>query len=607
MVKKTLKVKRSIRSKIVLMVTLLLVAVSFIIGGTSYFIAKSELEEQGKVTLKNTVNMIMMLIDAKNDEVEKGVITMVQAQEEIKSYILGQAEKTGKTIEVSYNQQGDKKKINEIKRSINKDIDLGENGYPIIYSSKGMEIAHPSLEGANIWNLQEKGKKNGKYLAQEQIKAASKKDGGFVSYYWTYPNSNKIGEKITFQKTDPNWGWIVIAGTYMSDFNKGANQILMYTVIVALLSLVVGIAIALLIVRRIVKPIHRMVEITNELSEGDFREKERRIKNKDEIGLMSAALVNLMVNVREMLQSINTSAGKLHSASEELTASAEQSAQASAQVAGSANEVASASERQLHSAEEADTLVGEISDSMKQVLDETKLVNEAAKKTAETANDGEAAIGKVITQMQVITEKTNETSGVINDLEAKSKQIGEIVDVITGISEQTNLLALNASIEAARAGESGKGFSVVAQEVGKLAEQSNAAAKQIAALINEVQNRTQNAVIFMDDGRKEVEEGTQIVSMAGKSFQEITDMVKSITGKIQKIYHGVEMVTDQTNRVVTAVEDINEETRKTSGETQTISAATQEQSASAQEIAAASENLASMAEELQRTIDKFQI
>lgn len=604
--KKGFGLQKSIKSKIIFMTVLLLIVASSVIGISSYHIAKMELEQQGEVILKNSVNMILMLIDAKNDEVKSGAITLEEAQEQVKTYILGKAEATGNTIEVTVNKEGEKGSIAEIKRAINTDIDLGKNGYPIIYSQDGMEVAHPSLEGTNIWNLKDKSKDE-ILLAQEQIKAANQEGGGFVRYTWKYPNSESFGEKITFQKVDPNWDWIVIAGTYMTDFNSGANEILRYTAVAMLIVVLGGIVITFFLVNRIANPILLMVERANELSQGDFRDKEKRIHTKDEVGKLADALSNLRINVRDMLLSIKESSDKLHSASEELTANAEQSAQTSNQVACSVSNVAVTADTQLDLANKANEVVQDIATSIHEVLINTKIVSESAQKTAVSANEGEDALKKVTTQMDVIAVKTKDTATVIKQLEDKSLQIGKIVDVISDISAQTNLLALNAAIEAARAGESGKGFSVVAEEVRKLAEQSQNAANQITTLIEEVQNQTDQAVIFMNDGEREVEEGAKVVHVAEKSFEEIMLMILDMTQKMEQIYGGIEGITVQANEVVQSVEKISKETKTTSEETQTISAATEEQSASTEEIAASSERLAQMAEELQESIKRFQI
>lgn len=605
--KELTNIRSSIKGKIIVTITLLLFCVSLTIGTVSYYIAQKELDAQGRIILQNTVNMILMLIDAKNNEVKRGTISLAEAQEQVKTYILGKAQETGKNIEVIYTQNGDKKTIKEIKRPINKDIFLGNNGYPIIYSKEGLEIAHPSLEGTNIWDLKEKGKENGIYVVREQIKQASIPGGGFAYYSWTLPNSTATGEKITFQKVDPNWGWIVVAGTYMSDFNAGATAILQVSAMVMVVSIILGIIIASVVIGKIVKPITLMAATANELAQGDFSDKPRRILRKDEVGQLADALANVRSSVRNMVSVITKSANNLSGAAEELTASSEQSAQASNQVAGSVSSVAQGTEKQLHLSHNASTVVLQISDAINQVAATIEAVSSSAKNTALTANSGEQAIKQAVTQMNVIEQKTRDTAAVISELEGKSQQIGQIVDVISSISGQTNLLALNAAIEAARAGEAGRGFAVVAEEVRKLAEQSQEAAKQITDLVSEVQAKTNSAVTFMNDGKKEVDAGANVVATAGASFSEILAMVRDMTNQIHEISAAIEEITRGTQNVVHAVQAIDQESQKTSEQTQTISAATEEQSAAIEEIAAASQHLAKMAEDLQQVIRQFKI
>ncbi len=379
--------------------------------------------------------------------------------------------------------------------------------------------------------------------------------------------------------------------------------------IIVLCVIFLGLILGVVIAKRIAIRLKQAVAFLEEISKGDFSRDvpADSLADKSEFGVLSTAVDHMNKNVRALIRKLAQASEQLAASSEELTANAEQSAQASNQVAGAVTAVAQGAEQQLHLANEANTAVANIAKAINQVSENTLVVSTSSEKTAETANKGGEAIRKAVQQMLIIEEKTKSTSGVIGELEAKSQQIGQIVEVIASIASQTNLLALNAAIEAARAGEAGRGFAVVAEEVRKLAEQSQEAAKQITGLIHEVQEKTDNAVTYMGDSQSEVNRGTEVVKAAGDDFSAILLMVSGMTKEIHEISASLQEVTSGTQHVVTSVDNIDKESQKTSEQTQNISAATEEQSATIEEIASASEHLAQMAEELQQSIRKFKV
>lgn len=387
--------------------------------------------------------------------------------------------------------------------------------------------------------------------------------------------------------------------------NFEQSKLVMVTII--FISICLFIICSWIIVKFITSSLQTLVMTVEELSSGDFREKSQKILSNDEIGHLSDAMFHMRINIHKLLSQINASSEQLAASSEELSASAEQSAQAATQIASTVTTVAFATEKQLKLANDTNNTVSSISTAIEQMAKNAEVVSVSAEKATTAANDGEKAVEKVVGQMNVIDQKTNATAAVIMELEEKSKQIGQIVDVISNVAGQTNLLALNAAIEAARAGEQGRGFSVVAEEVRKLAEQSQDAAKQIADLIHDVQVKTENAVTFMMDGKKEVDIGSRIVMEAGDSFKEVLGMVRSVTDQIYVISASVEKVSSGSQEVVYAMQEIDQESKKTAEGTQTISAATQEQSASMQEIASSSHALSDLAAELQKSVTAFQV
>ena len=207
--------------------------------------------------------------------------------------------------------------------------------------------------------------------------------------------------------------------------------------------------------------------------------------------------------------------------------------------------------------------------------------------------------------MQSVRDSSGQVAGAIRDLAAKSEQIGGIVETITGIAEQTNLLALNAAIEAARAGEQGRGFAVVADEVRKLAEESQAAAASISGLIGQIQSDTLNAVKVVEDGARRTEDGVATVAQTRDAFERIGESVEDMSaphredrGRRQRIAGSAARMHDEIGEVAGVAE-------QSSASAEEVSASTEQTSASTQEIAASAQELASSAQQLERLVAEF--
>lgn len=466
--------------------------------------------------------------------------------------------------------------------------------------------------------LNEKEKENVKVLrenlgqyreARKQVIELASKNQDKEAYEIYVKNAAPPAEKFTKNLIDIGEHAKKAAEEMNAQSKQSVASAIMIFVAIILASIIIGMVLGWVIMKRITSRLTQAVNFLGEIAGGDFSRNvpEDSMSDKSEFGTLSQAVDKMNRNIRALIKQMANTSEQLASSSEQLTASAEQSAQASNQVAGSITEVASGAEKQLYLANSANDIVAQMSKGISQVAENTMVVSNSAEQTAVSANDGEKAVEKAVKQMQVIEQKTNATAGVIGELEEKSKQIGQIVEVIASIAAQTNLLALNAAIEAARAGEAGRGFAVVAEEVRKLAEQSEGAAKQITDLINQVQDKTDSAVSFMQESKKEVDTGAEVVNIAGQSFGEILNMIRQISDQIHEISAASEQITSGTHDVVSAVENINHESKNAAEQTQNISAATEEQSASMEEIAASSQHLAKMAEELQAAIRKFKV
>jgi twitching motility protein PilJ len=194
--------------------------------------------------------------------------------------------------------------------------------------------------------------------------------------------------------------------------------------------------------------------------------------------------------------------------------------------------------------------------------------SQVAMRSLAAADKGRMAVQNSITGMNDIREQIQETSKRIKRLGESSQEIGEIVELISDITEQTNVLALNAAIQAASAGEAGRGFSVVAEEVQRLAERSGEATKQIGAIVKTIQADTQDAVAAMEKSTTGVVEGAKLSDAAGQALSEIDLVTKNLAGLIQRISDDTQTQATSANKVARNMQDILEINRQTSVGTQ---------------------------------------
>lgn len=575
----------SLRNQFITICLLLLAVPSLIIGTMGYYQAKTQLESSGKIRLMNSVRMIIQTIDVLDQEVKKGNLSLGEAQERVKISMLGPKDSEGK-------------------RPINQSINLGANGYPFVMDDKGVLLAHPSKEGTDFWNIEDP---NGTKIGKVIVEAALKGDG--YSYYaWALPsNPDQIAPKVTYSEKDPHWGWVIGAGTYLEDFNQGANHILNILLITLGISLIAGALIIVVFSRKTITPIIRIADEAKRIADGDLTGEEIRIDRKDEVGKLAHDFHIMKGNLRVLITQVQTISEQLTGSSEELAAGAGHTSKATEQITAAIQEVASGAEHQTRGAGECAQSLEEISFGIQRIAENSSVVSSTAIDTRKQAEHGGKTVDKTVQQMHSIHKTVQESDTVIKVLYERSYEIAKILDVITGISSQTNLLALNAAIEAARAGEHGKGFAVVAGEVRKLAEQSAQSAQQIAQLIKEIQVDTQRSVGVMDQVKQEVQSGLTLAGETEQNFRNILYSMKEITDQVQDVSATAQQMSAGAEQVSAATSIIVQVAKETALGTQHVASASEEQLASMEEITSAASSLAHMAEELEGMIRKFRL
>jgi methyl-accepting chemotaxis protein len=258
-------------------------------------------------------------------------------------------------------------------------------------------------------------------------------------------------------------------------------------------------------------------------------------------------------------------------------ASAVQHVQSSAsELQASANEQAAGSKEQASAVNEIATTIKELLSTSRQIAESSQRVSVIADETVKSAQEGDHTVQQGQEAISMIKRQTDHVVTQVLELGKRSQQIGGVVDIITELAEQTNILAINATIEAAGAGEAGKRFSVVADEIRKLADRVGSSAKDIQGIIEEIRGSVNTTVMATESGSKAVEAGTQQFGEVTRAFQEIVDSVTIATQAAREIELSTKQQSTAVEQVNTAISDVAQAVQEMeSNSTQTLQTSSQ--------------------------------
>jgi methyl-accepting chemotaxis protein len=361
-------------------------------------------------------------------------------------------------------------------------------------------------------------------------------------------------------------------------------------------------------VTHILKPIQLVESNLKELSssKGDLTI-QLPVRSKDEIGSLSKSFNLMILNLHQMVQKIATKSYTIQNATHQLSTS-------SSEMTASSRYISDATLIASKGAEEQVTKLGDVSSDVKATVDfvdeisiSVKNVEQSAINSVNLAHQGNDTMTKMMNQMTFIYENTQNHTHQIERLHEFSETMERMLDYITSIAKKTRLLALNARIEAIHAGEYGKGFSVVADEVGKLSDESASAISNISTLVNSIKESVSDVISAMVDDAIEISNGVSLAKTSEEAFLKLKDASLEVTSQITSISESADHITSFMDAIKQDVSEVNDVSISTAENSLAVSSATEEQFAAIVSIEQSTKQLSDLTQELDLLISKFKI
>ncbi|WP_252234124.1 methyl-accepting chemotaxis protein [Clostridium sp. ZS1] len=493
---------------------------------------------------------------------------------------------------------------NELSKYTN-NIKVGETGQSFIINNEGTAIAHRDKnlvlkKDNNFENIKKDPEL--KSLAEIEKKMVAGENG--IGEY-NYGNKKKY---IAYAPIKPvNWsiGVVIESGEIL-------NHLMILIISVGITSLI-GILIAVIFARRIVKsinkPIIASVENLKVIASGDLQtETTNGFSNRrDELGIMAKSIEYMKQSIISMLNSIKTSSSDIKLQTNNVEEISNELKSSSKNIYYATNDVAKGTVNQSEDLIYITNILKGFSLKLDDIVDIIKNVDFSISNIKNMSYNSNKDMENVIESVKNVNNTFNELITKIKDVENNVNKINEITNLIDDISDQTNLLALNAAIEAARAGDSGKGFKIVASEIRKLAEQSKVSAVDISSLISKISKDTDLMVNKTKTMKKELDNQEKDIDTAKKSFETITVSVNDIVPKMVVTNNSVQDLNASKDDIMNKIESASSVAQEVSAAAEEIAASTEEMNKYAESLAKLVNALNDMSQDMMKKVNKFKI
>ncbi len=481
----------------------------------------------------------------------------------------------GKGIIIGMLHVGISQRDLESVRSAILNIKVGKTGYVYVLKGTGSDRGTYIIskdgkrDEENIWNATDS---DNNYFIRNIIEKALKQgENATEEYFWKNPGDKTPRKKIAAIKYFEPWDWVIGAGMYLDDYHtvrkntiSALNKLFFGSVAAGLVLLLVVVLVAVFFGNKIVRPIQNIITIARQIAAGDLSQARRSVERLGAGGdtasgdMKTAAdeTGQLLGAVQAMTKSLFSLVGQVQRSGIQVTTSSTQIAASARQLEATVTEQAAATKQVVATSKEISTVSQDLAGTMNEV-------SGVALETSTRVESGRSELVDMEAAIRQLLGASGSISSKLSIIREKTDNIDTVITTINKIAEQTNLLSLNAAIEAEKAGEYGIGFSVVAREIRRLADQTAVATLDIEQLVKEMQSAVSAGVMEMDKFSDEVNQGVENITRLSSQLETIIEQVQALPPRFQEVNEGMQSQADGARQISESMVQLNEAIQQT--------------------------------------------